>query len=84
MSQIIHRTTAKDLPLKSLEELWQMYRPHLHGYDPDGEAELEAAFKSGAWTVFKMLKNTPISWHQGCAIDAEYEAFRAKRREGLN
>jgi hypothetical protein len=68
--------------MSSLEELWQIYRAHIHGYDPDGEAELEAAFKSGAWAFLQSLKTQPrLTWDHVHAIEAEFEALKARRRE---
>lgn len=61
---------------KPLEDMWQLYRTHLHGYDPDAEEELEAAFKSGAWTMMMVFKQVDKQSAQN-----EYDALKAKRKE---
>lgn len=68
--------------MKTLEEMWQMYRQNLHGYDPDAEAELEAAFKSGGWCFLQVLKSLQrLHPDQIASIEREFERFKAKRRE---
>lgn len=61
----------------TLESLWQLYRTHLHGYDPDAETELEAAFKAGAWC---MMRASPKR-SDYAAINEEFETLKAKRRD---
>jgi hypothetical protein len=68
--------------MKTLEEMWQLYRQNLHGYDPEAEAELEAAFKSGGWCFLQALKSLPRLYEQQVvAIEQEFEKFKATRRE---
>lgn len=67
--------------MKTLEEMWQMYRQNLHGYDPEAEAELEAAFKSGGWCFLQALKAVPTPGAWAKAIEQEFEKFKATRRE---
>jgi hypothetical protein len=67
--------------VKTLEEMWQMYRQNLHGYDPEAEAELEAAFKSGAWCFLQALKSVPTPGAWAKAIEQDFEKFKATRRE---
>lgn len=77
--------TETDAP--SLESLWQMYRSNLHGYDPDAEAELEAAFKSGVWALLQMQKAVARDYSYGEQrriyeqIQTDFETLKAKRRD---